>query len=290
MTDRPDAVTWSRRASASTVGRCCLYLQVGFVGGITLLVIVLVVAALGLTAVDGAYGQLALLVLFLLIGGPFSLLYVLPLVDDDTARSSIRTWTDRAGYDRLRPLPAAVSVLAGAVTIVGSGAVSPVALLALFLSILAGTSIGTQLVTSWGEIDPEAGTVRVNDQSFGLEELAAVGVHRLPGTGTVVLRLSYATKTRGVTAPGYVSMPRDVYEEARPLLEAATRGTQPTSRQSRIERVLLVVFGVGALVGAVGAAVLGFERGGDARVILSYVALLAGCFGVGFLALAAPEP
>lgn len=289
MTSRSDAITWRRHASASSLGRLCQYLQVGFFGGMILLVIVLVVAALVLSAVDGAYGQLALLVLLLLIGGPFSLLYVLPLIDDDTARSSIRVWVDRTRYDRLRPLPAAVSVLAGVITIVGSVAVSPLALLALFLFVPFGTSVGTQLVDSRGEIDPEAGTVRVNGQSFDLEELAAVGVRRVPGTGTVVLRPSYATKTRGVTAPGYVSMPRDVYEEARPLLEAAASETGRTTRQSRIERVVLVVFGVGALVGAVGAAFLGLERGSDARVILSYVALVAGCFGVGFLALAARE-
>ncbi|MFB1063344.1 hypothetical protein [Natrinema sp. H-ect4] len=290
MTDHSDAVTWSRSASASTLGRLCQYLQVGFFGGMTLLVVALGAAGLALSAVNGAYGRLALFVLLLLIGGPFSLLYLLPLVDDETVRSSIRTWADRTGYDRLRPLPAAVSVLVGAVVIVGSVAVSPVALLALFLVVPVGTSIGMQMVNSRGEIDPVVGTVRVNDQSFDLEELAAVSVRRVPGTGTVVLRPSYATKTRGVTAPGYVSMPRDVYEEARPLLEAAASETERTIRQSRSERVVLVVFGVGTLVGAVGAAFLGFERGGDARVILSYIALLVGCFGIAFLALAAREP
>lgn len=290
MTDGSDAITWTRRASESALGRCCQYLQVGFFGGTALLVVVLGVAVLGLSAANGSYGQLALLVLFVLIGGPFSLLYVLPLVDDETARSSVRAWAVRAGYDRLRPLPAAVTGLAGAIAIVGSVAASPLALLATFLSIPVGTSIGMQLVNSRGEIDPDAGTVRVNDQSFDLEELAAVRVYRVPAVETVVLRPSYATKTRGVTAPGYVSMPRDVYEEARPLLEAAASGTERTTRQSRTERVVLVVFGVGALVGAVGAAFLGFERGGDARVVLAYVALLAGCFGIGFLALAAREP
>jgi len=290
MTDHSDAVTWSRSASASTLGRLCQYLQVGFFGGMTLLVVALGAAGLALSAVNGAYGRLALFVLLLLIGGPFSLLYLLPLVDDETVRSSIRTWADRTGYDRLRPLPAAVSVLVGAVVIVGSVAVSPVALLAFFLVVPVGTSIGMQMVNSRGEIDPVVGTVRVNDQSFDLEELAAVSVRRVPGTGTVVLRPSYATKTRGVTAPGYVSMPRDIYEEARPLLEAAASETERTIRQSRTERVVLVVFGVGTLVGAVGAAFLGFERGGDARVILSYIALLVGCFGIAFLALAAREP
>jgi len=51
-----------------------------------------------------------------------------------------------------------------------------------------------------------------------------------------------------------------------------------------------VVDGDRELVGAVGAAFLGFERGGDARVILSYIALLVRCFGIAFLALAAREP
>ena len=290
MTDGSDAITWTRRASESTLGRLCQYLQGGLFGGMTLLAVALGVAVLGLSAANGSYGQLALLVLFVLIGGPFSLLYLLPLIDDETARSSIRAWAVRASYDRLRPLPAAVSVLGGAIAIVGSVAASPLALLATFLLVPFGTSIGMQLVNSRGEIDPDAGTVRVNDRSVDLEELAAVRVYRVPAVETVVLRPSYATKTRGVTAPGYVSMPRAVYEEARPLLEAAASGTERTARQSRTERVVLVVFGVGALVGAVGAAFLGFERGGDARVVLSYVALLAGCFGIGFLALAAREP
>lgn len=289
MTEHPRTITWSRSASASTLGRLCQYLQVGFFGGLTLLVIALGATVLVLFAVNGAYGRLALFVLLLLIGGPFSLLYLLPLVTDDMARSSIRTWANRTGYDRLRPLPVAVSVLASTGVIVGSVAVSPMALLALFVVVPFGTSIGMQLMNSRGEIDLERGTVRVNEQSFDLEELAAIDVHRVPWTETIVLRPSYATKTRGVTAPGYVSMPRDVYEEARPLLEAAASETEQTTQQSRTERVVLVIFGVGALIGAVGAAFLGFEQGGDARVILSYVALVAGCFGIGFFTLAAQE-
>jgi len=183
-----------------------------------------------------------------------------------------------------------VSVLAGAVAIVGSVAASPFALFALFLLVPVGTSVGMQPLTFHGEIDPVAGTVRVNGQSFDLEELAAVRGCRVPAIEAVVLRLSYATKTRGATAPRYVTLPRDVYEEARPLLEAAASETERTTRQSGTERVVLVVFGVGALVGAAGAALFGLERGGDALVVLSYVALIAGCFGVGFLALAAREP
>ncbi|WP_254762696.1 hypothetical protein [Natrinema marinum] len=290
MTSQSDVITWTRRASESTLGRCCQYLQVGFIGGMVLLVVALGVATLVLSAANGAYEQLAILVLVLLIGGPFSLLYVLPLLDDDTARSSVGTWLDRTGYDRLRPLPAAVSVLAGAIVIVGSVAVAPMAPFVLFLAVVFGTSLGMQPLTSHGEIDPAAGTVRVDGRSFDLEELAAVRGYRLPAVEAVVLRLSYATKTRRVTAPGYVTLPRDVYEEARPLLEAAASETERTSRQSGTERVVLAVFGVGALVGAVGAALFGLERGGNALVILSYVALIAGCFGVGFLALAAREP
>jgi len=56
-------------------------------------------------------------------------------------------------------------------------------------------------------------------------------------------------------------MPRDIYEEARPLLEAAASETERTIRQSRTERVVLVVFGVGTLVGAVGAAFPGSSAG-----------------------------
>ncbi|MDS0475945.1 hypothetical protein [Natrinema sp. 1APR25-10V2] len=91
MADRSDAITWTRRTSESTLGRVCQYLQVGFFGGMALLVVALGVAALVLSAANGAYEQFALLVLVLLIGGPFSLLYLLPLVDDETARSSVGT-------------------------------------------------------------------------------------------------------------------------------------------------------------------------------------------------------
>ncbi len=89
MRERSDAITWTRRASESTRGRFCQYLQVGFFGGMTLLVVTLGVAALVLSAANGAYGRLGLLVLLLLIGGPFSSLYLLPLVDDETGRSSV---------------------------------------------------------------------------------------------------------------------------------------------------------------------------------------------------------
>lgn len=290
MTTRSEVISWDRRASDSRLGRCCQYLQVGFFGGMTLLLVAVTVGALVLSAVGGASRQLLLLVLLLLIGGPFSLLYLLPLVDDETARSSVRNWAERAGYDRLRPLPVAVSVLAVAVSFGIAGTVSPVALFALFFAVPAGTSIAANLVDSRGEIDPEAGTVRVNGQSVDLEELAAVRVRTVPGTDVVFLRPSYASKTRGVTAPGYFTMPRDVYEEARPLFEAAASETERKRRPSRFERAILAVFGVGALAGAAGAAALGLERGGDAFVMLSYIALLGVCFGVGFLALAVRNP
>lgn len=290
MTERPDAITWSRPASASTPGRLCCYLQVGFFGGLALLVIGFGVAVVVLSAVRGAYGQLALLVLLLFIGGPFSVLYLLPVIADRDVRSSIRERADRTGYGRLSASRAVVSALAGAGAIVGSVAVSPLLLLALFFAVPVGTSVCTGLIASAGTIDPETGTVRVNERSFDLEELVDVRAHRVPVVGTVVLRPSYATKTRGVTAPGYVSMPQGAYEAAKPLFEAAVeRETEPANGPSRSERIVLVLFAGGALAGAIGAVFLGLERGGDALVILSYVAFVAGCFAVGFLALAARD-
>ncbi|QCS44047.1 hypothetical protein [Natrinema versiforme] len=158
MVDRPSAVTWSRSASASTAGRLCRYVQVGFFGGLAVLVAGFVVMGVVLSVASGAYEGLAVFALLLLIGGPFSLLYLLPLLEDRTAQSAVGDWMVRAGYDRLSLSRLATSVL------------------------------------------------------------------------------------------------------------------------------------VGALAGAVGATFIGLERGGDALVILLYVALLAGCFGAAFLALAVRRP
>ncbi|MGQ3412596.1 hypothetical protein ACT4ML_10095 [Natrinema sp. LN54] len=290
MVDRPSAVTWSRSASASTAGRLCRYVQVGFFGGLAVLVAGFVIMGVVLSVASGAYEGVAVFALLLLIGGPFSLLYLLPLLEDRTTRSAVRNWLVRAGYDRLSLSRLATSVLVGAVAIIGVIATVPKVLLAGFVVIPVGTGTVTWLLTSRGQIDPETGTVRVNGQSFTLEELAAVRAFRISAVETVVLRPSYATKTRGVTAPPSVVMPRDAYENAKPPFDAATRETESTDQQSRVERVVLVVFGVGALAGAVGATSLGLERGGDALVILLYVALLAGCFGVVFLALAVRRP
>lgn len=290
MVDHPSAVTWSRNASASRAGRLCRYVQAGFFGGLAVLVAVFCIAAVALSVTSGAAGRLAVFALLLLIGGPFSLLYLLPLLEDRTARSGVRDWLERAGYDRLSVSRLATSVLVGAVAIGGVIATVPTVLLAAFVVVPFGTGIVTWLLTSRGRIDPETGTVRVNGRSFTLEELAAVRVFHVPAVETVVLRLSYATKTRGVTAPSSVLLPREAYQNAKPLFDAATRETESTSQQSRAERVLLAVFGVGTLAGAVGAVFLGLEQGGDALVILSYAALLAGCFGVVFLALAVRRP
>jgi len=183
MTDHSDAVTWSRSASASTLGRLCQYLQVGFFGGMTLLVVALGAAGLALSAVNGAYGRLALFVLLLLIGGPFSLLYLLPLVDDETVRSSIRTWADRTGYDRLRPPPRGGERprRRGRDRRLGCGVSGGLARVVLGGPGRDDVDRHADGELPRGEIDPVVGTVRVNDQSFDLEELAAVSVRRVPG-------------------------------------------------------------------------------------------------------------
>jgi len=78
------AVTsWSGDAAASRLGRLCLYAQVAFFGGLAL-VVAAAFALFALRSVQtGAYGQLALVALLALVGGPYSLLYLLPLLTDD---------------------------------------------------------------------------------------------------------------------------------------------------------------------------------------------------------------
>ena len=272
--DRPgDAEPGSSAASPSTIERLCLYLQVGVVGGaMALLVVLLLAIAAGAAVGDGEYRWLALAVLLLLVGGPFSLLYLLPVATEPEARAELTE--GMPGYEHLSAREAAVAVALGAVAIAAAVAVDPWALAGLLALVFLASLLASLHDPDWS-FDAEERTLTYHG---GDGDLDAVTDHRrLDVRGRALLWLSYAGPNE-VGRPRLLVLPSAVAddvlavvpeeppeeEETRPadervaiagtglLFLALAAGLAALARESaRADSAALVVFaGTPALIGA----------------------------------------
>jgi hypothetical protein len=272
------AVTsWSGDAAASRLGRLCLYAQVAFFGGLAL-VVAAAFALFALRSVQtGAYGQLALVALLALVGGPYSLLYLLPLLTDDDSRQSLTA--ELPDYGRLHWGGVAAATLLGAVSIVLAIGLGSMALLAAFLFVPAITFGVAGTLDSRGELDPDRRTLVYGDRDVGLG--AVTGWRRCDAGGYTFLWLSYAGPN-DLDQPRLVVLPRPAADAAIGVIPEEP--AQPTTSQSTAERTALVAtalvfLGLAAVLVAVG-------RGHEDAVALFAFAAMPGGLGVLLLYLA----
>ncbi|MFB1066762.1 hypothetical protein [Natrinema sp. H-ect4] len=289
MTDFPDTITWSRTVSSSKVGRFCLYLLVGLFGGVAALPVLFFLLSIVTLIGVGNYRLLAVVVLFTLIGGPFSLLYLLPLLLDREQRPLLGGVLDRAGYDRLGKPQLAASAIFGALILVGLFLVHPLIMGIIFIGGTLVSTVGMNISAPEGKINTDTQTFHINGQTFNLDGLKTLYVHKLGDLA--ILRPSFINETVVVTSPVFVSIPWEVYEEAKPVFKSSMESqSEPSNPPERGERIALGIFGGGALSGAIGLGYLGFQQGGDGAVVLYWAASLVGLFGLVFLVLAFRTP
>lgn len=243
-------MTWELSPADAPYGTLLGYLPVVFLGGHVGLLVVAGVALV--PAIIADLRLLGLLVLFLLVGGPFSLLYLWPMIRDADQRPSF------GGVDWLAHLHPAGVVLAsvtGTVLLVGSsrlvGSWARLALLVVFVLLPLPL---LSLFAEEGHLDRRAGTVDLQYRTVDIDDVA--GVRSLRFESVTVCWLSYADGVSRWGSPSLLVVPNTVAGEVLAALTASGGADLDRSpRQSDpVARVVLAgtaVLCVGSALGAV---------------------------------------
>lgn len=248
MDDTDERVTW--QYDAATVGwlRALLLGSLSVLLGGVLAVFGLLAVAFGavLLGADPAIKLLA--VVLLLVGGPASLLYLLPMARDPAQRPPLVPVRTDADLDGRR---LGVGALGGAVLLVGLAWVAPVAAVALFGLAVAGLFC-YGVCASRGELDGETRTLHSNERDWDLSRLSGVASWRLGPVAVVRLR-STGPGSFG-TVPALVVLPASVHDDARAVLDRVAEEPTEASRSGNAAvriaatAMALVLLGVGGAV------------------------------------------
>jgi len=271
-------MTWSGDASASTVGRLCLYLQGGFFGGLALLLAALIALVALRSVRTGEYGTLALVSLLALVGGPFSLLYLLPVVTDAEARRSLSA--ELPDYDRLGRSAMVLAAILGAIGIAATFYAGSWVLFAAFLLVpmLSFGFAGT--LNADGALDAASGTLVVHDAETDLDAVA--GLRRLDVIDHAVLWLTYAGPN-DLGRPRLVVVPRPVADAV--VTAVPEDPTESEASRSSAERAALV--GTAAVFLGLAAVLVAVGRETENAAALYAFAAMPGSVGGLLLYLAA---
>lgn len=204
---------------------------------------------------------LALVVLLALVGGPFSLLYLWPVIRDPDQRP------DAAGLGWLQsldPVRAGITAVAGTITIlVGAATLGGMTVYVLLLLCLVVPLPLVSLFDGEGRVDREAGTLTFQGRTIDVETLAAVRRYRFETV--TVCWLSYVTGEGGPGRPRVVAFPDPVADEVLATLEAGVAADADVRTEEReTDRAAQAVLGGVAVLffGIAGGAILVFGESG----------------------------
>lgn len=241
----------------------------GYVGILALLAVAVV------TILVAGRPELRLLVVVLaLVGGPFSLLYLLPMLRDRSQRP--RTFT---GRERVIPIREHVACAAvGAAALGGAFLVDPRLAGGLVACGLAA-GVVAYVCSTRGEIDPESGTAQNDSREWDLSRVTDYSTRRLGPFALVSLSAS-GPGSFG-TVPARLLVPRSVAADVTAALDAVVaRGDEHDGRDPNpAVRAVALGFAVVLLVGAVVLTQVAGPVGW-------YAAVFAGLFAAIFLAVA----
>lgn len=269
----PSGVTWRQDATTHRWLRLPLLLGRGLLYGVQALVLGAVLTMLGLVLWTGSTGARLLVVLLGLVGGPLSVLYLLPMLRDPDQRPTF--YPDAMAAGPTLPIHRRVLLgLVGAALLAGAWLVDPrLSALLAAVGLLGGA--GYALSTTRGSVDPETATLRVAAREY---DLAPVTDYRIRRLGPVVLFTLSATNRPGRfgTVPSRFRVPADRLDAVRAALDAIVADEPPAGGREPNTQVRLVAGGLALLFGGVAAVVVGTVGG----VVGWYVAAICGLFAV----------
>jgi hypothetical protein len=207
--------------------------------------------ALLLALVSGSTGLRLLVVVLVLVGGPFSLLYLMPMLRDPAQRPTFYP----EGVDRRLRTPERVAVgVVGALLLAGAVWVDPRLAAGLFLG-GACAGVLTLACSTRGRIDPGTATAESGSREWDLSRVTDYTVRRF-GPLTVVSFEASGPGSFG-TVPSRIAVPTDALEDVRAALDTvvADGGEESAGRDPNpAVRAVAVAFAVLSAGGGIAAA------------------------------------
>jgi len=216
----------------------------------------------GLVAVllAGDPGLTMLVAVLALVGGPFSLLYLWPMLRDADQRPGPFT-----GRERRVPIREwAVAGVVGVVALAGAMVVDPLLAGALFGCGLVAGVVGV-LCSTRGTVDPETATMERNHREWDLSRVTDYGTRRV---GPLVVISFEATGPGSFgTVPSRIAVPAAVADEVTGVLDAIverdheTDSRDPNAAVRAVAVLFALMFAGGGVAGAVFLDRLGWYVG-----------------------------
>jgi len=271
--DHAAPLTWDCSPADYRVTSLLRYLPFVFLGGYV--GIGLVAGALALPGLLGSPELLALVALLALVGGPMSLLYLLPMLRDPDQRPDLDS---RGWYEGISPVGVLLAAAAGtALTLAGAALTGGAS---HFLGVVVFLAIPVFLlgvVDGEGQVDPSDGTLTYRESTVDVTRID--GVRTWQVGSLVLVWLDYVPGTSG-PRPRLLSVPADVADDIVDALRAGARTNVDVEQrdpdrlaQATLAVTSLLFFGV-----ALGAYLSGVSA--DARPAIAFV---TGGIGLAFL-------
>jgi hypothetical protein len=215
-----------------------------------------------------------LVLLFALVGGPFSLLYLLPMLTDQSQRKLPFSGREPTIPGRER----VAAGIVGGLTLAGAVLIDQRLALALFATGLLAGAVGFVCSTR-GEIDPESGTASNGYREWEFSRVTGYSTRRIGPF--VVVSLSASGPGSFGTVPSWLLVPATVADDATTALDTILDTTEADAGRDPNPAVRAVAggFAVLLLIGAVALTQVGGPVGW-------WGAAVTGLFALVFLAVA----
>lgn len=273
--------TWHYDATTQRWLRVLYLLAAALLHGVGVVVAVGGLALLGLTLLTGRTGTRALVVLLALVGGPVSLLYLLPMLRDPDQRPSFYPGGMTTGLDLSLRQRAALG-LSGAAVLAGCWWLDPrLAAGVVGGGVLAGLTYA--VATTRGTIDPERATLDTGAREFELDRVTGYRSRRLGPLSLVTLAVPNRPGRLGRSTTR-VLVPTARLADVEAALDAVVAEADPEAGRDPNPQVRLAAGALALLFLGIGAAAVIAVGAG----IGWYVAALCWLFG-GILLLVARE-
>jgi hypothetical protein len=271
----PAPTRWSLSPTDAAFVAALRYLPAAFFGGYVLLG---TVAALSLVpALLANPVALAAVVLFALVGGPLSLLYLWPMLRDPDQRPAP---DEGAWFADLKPTRIVAAALTGSVLVAATFVLfGRVAQLVLIVVCLLVPLVVVSFFRGEGAVDPGAGTLTYRGHTVDASLLRRVRTLRLGPVRLVVLR--YHARVGGGWKPRVFLVPERVGADVEAVLRDGVVATPERDARTpdRAAQGLLVVVGAAFVLTGVAIATLG----GVPLGIRGYVGAVAAALGALFV-------
>lgn len=251
-----EPVEWRIDAANSRWIRGCVYSWIGLFGGGMVLLFGLVLAYAVGAARAGSYGPPLVILLMLLVGGPFSLLYLLPAIRSgsftplsqfvlDPATDPDESLGER--YARAFSWRVAAGSIGAHVVLLLALTIGEPRLLAGYVALQFLLLVVTSGFVAWGRIDPD---VPAFEYGFKTVPLEAVKYTRRLSIGTVTCCwITYQDGAKTIAAPSWIVFTPDAVR----AFETALENVEQSSVEPRSSSKLLSL-----LAGAIGIGFFGF--------------------------------